>query len=525
MTTPMKIKLSELENFSKQELILLANNATKLQEALKSKRQEHYLKNAHVGQTAFHKDKHRIRLLLAGNRSGKSTCGINEFAWLNIGTHPYKKCKVPIKSAIVLQDFENHCKNVIEPKVKEWIAPNDIKKIERNQSQAIKRILWKSGSITDVYSHDQSLKVFEGSDYDLVWFDEPPPRKIWTALWRGCTDRGGSMFLTGTPLASPWLYHEYQRVKDGSDSLTSATVFDTFVNAKNIGEGNESLGKQRIEDMASQYTADERHARLHGGFVEVQGLIFKNWSQGIHMLDEFEIPHDWPIWESIDPHPHKPWAVVYIAIAPNGTKVLLRSVYVEGVIDEVANQILLLRSQSLPIVHGLQPKIVRTIIDNASSVPMWQRSFQDPTAKRVSVREELESLIGPKCGGPRIEVAPKNVAGKIDVLKRWLHVRERNGKQRADFYVFKNEDSDNFVKEIESYIWDRFRRSDGDELKIKPVKKNDDLIDAVMQVALILGDRDISKEPDIIKWTQGLETYGIKGESTSGRDKARRILI
>lgn len=527
MTAKTKIRLSELQGKSREELLQLANNAIKLKEALKSKRQEVYLQNAHSGQIEFHKDTHRIRLVLAGNRGGKSAGGVNEFAWFNTGTHPFQKCKVPIKSAIVLQDFENHCKNIIEPKIREWINPNDILRIERNQSQAIKKIYWKSGSTTDVYSHEQSLKIFEGSDYDLVWFDEPPPRKIWTALWRGCTDRGGRMFLTGTPLASPWLYREYKRVKDNNDPLTSVIVFDTYKNAKNLGEGDEALGIKRIDELASQYTDDERHARLNGGFVEVQGLIFKNWSQKIHLIDSFEIPHSWEIWESIDPHPHKPWAVAYIAIAPNGAKILIRGVYIEGVLDEIANQILLLRHESLNIQKNLQPRIVKTIIDNASSVPLWSRSYQDPTASRVSVREELESLIGPKVGGPRIQVAPKNVSQKIDILKRWLHTRSRNGKERADFYVLKNEDSSNFVDEIESYIWDRFRKADGDELKVKPVKKNDDLIDAVMQVALILGDGEKSQNAGIVNIAKSFETYGVRGDSTIDKEstKTRPILI
>ena len=510
MTQKIKIKKSELAKLTDEQLRALANQTLKLKEANKARKIQMYFENAHAGQIQMHKSTKRIRYIFAGNRQGKTTSGIVELRCLCMGDHPYKKTKVPIKSAVVLQDFENHCKNVIEPKFKEWIDKKEIVKIERHQLGALKRITWSSGSTTDFYSADQNLKVFEGSDFDVVWVDEPCGRKIWVALWRGCTDRGGIMYLTGTPLTSPWLYKEAMRVRDNGDPLAEVIQYKAFSNAKNIGEGDKELGMKRLEELASQYSAEERVARIEGGFVQLQGLIFKDWSQPVHVRDSFPIPHNWPIYESIDPHPHKPWAVAYIAQAPNGAKILLRACYFDGVLDEIANQILLARSTLLDIKDGMRPNIVASVIDNASSVPTWQRSHTDPTARRISVKEELENMIGPRSGGPRIRVAPKNVAQKIDLFKRWLHVQDRGGAQRPDFYVFQNEDSDNFIGEIEGYVWDRKRTPDGDELKTKPRKKDDDLLDAVMQVALILGESSAG-EADIIELAQGFETYGIRG--------------
>lgn len=504
------LKLSELAKLSQEELVSLANQALQIKESRRAKRQDIYLKNAHEGQIEGHKDNHRILYIFAPNRMGKSSFGINEFAWSNIGNHPYRKCRVPIKSAIVLQDFENHCKNVIEAKFKEWVDPSQVLKVEKNQAQAMKKIFWKSGSVTDIYSHDQDLKVFESSDYDLVWFDEPPPRRIWTALWRSCTDRGGRMYLTGTPLASPWLYKEYNRVKNGSDPICRALLFKPYSNVKNLGEGNEALGRQRIDEWASQYTDEEKEARVNGGFIQLKGLVFKNWDQSKHLIKQFPIPPHWPIWESIDPHPHKAWAVTWTAIAPNGSKILLRACYFEGVIDDIANQILLARESLLEIKDGLRPKIVKCVIDNAASVPLWSKSHVDPTNRRVSVREELEKYIGPQAGGPRVTVAPKNVSSKIAIFQRWLQPRNRNGVIRPDFYVFSNEDAENFIDEIEGYVWDRKRKIDDNELKDKPVKKDDDILDTIMQVALILGDQDFQSEPEVIKLAAGFETYGIR---------------
>jgi hypothetical protein len=507
-TSPTKLSLRNLEGKSQEELLAIAQHVMDLKKSRQAKRLEDYSKTMHAGQEEFHRLNKRICMVFAGNRQGKTACGAVEHIWCATGTHPYKKNKVPLKTAIVGPDFENHNKQILEPKIKEWSPTNSIRKIDRHQGGAMKRIFWTSGSTTDFFSWDQDQMVFEGSDYDVVWFDEPPPAWIWKALWRSCVDRGGRMYMTGTPLMSPWLYEIFQQMKNHDDPLRDYVKFKRNINAKNIGEGDEKLGMQRLEEFASQFTEEEKAARVDGDFVQISGLIFKDWDRSKHVIDKFDIPVQWPIYESIDPHPNKKWAVSWMAIAPNGAKILLKSIYADGVIDEIANQIIYARGE-LPIKDGLQARIVRTFIDNASSVPLWQKSNTDPTARRISVREELENMIGPKgAGGPRVEVCPKNVAHKIDILKQWLHIKKRNEITRPDFFVFDGFNED-FIHEIENWAWDRFRSRNGGELKDKPVKKNDDLLDTVMQVALVLGSKPKDTEGnEIISLIDGLDTYG-----------------
>lgn len=505
-----KLKLSELEGLSQSQLVELIERVSELKEARKFKRTDNYLENMHLGQERFHKDPHRIRYIFAQNRGGKTACGFQELRWRVTGTHPFAKTKIPIRSAVVGPDFENWGKSVFERKFEEWVAPNEVSRIERHQGGAIKCIYWRCGSTTHVFSHDQDMMVFEGTDWDLVWCDEPPPHKIWKALWRGCTDRGGLMYLTGTPLDCEWLLNEYNRLKDlpEGDDLTVIVRFPENANAKNLGGGDEKLGLQRLKEFSDLLSDEERDARMKGIPLQLSGTVFKAWSRTIHLIDPFKIPHNWPIWESIDPHPHKPWAVSYMAVAPNHSKLLLDSYYFEGTIDDVAHSIVMARAQ-LPIKDDMRARIQRTLIDNAASVPTWQRSNADPTARRISVREELELMIGPHgAGGPRVECGPKNVAQKIEIFKRWLQSRERGGRERPDFYVFNTESNlDGFVREVEGYVWDRYKSRDHSDLKTRPVKKNDDILDSVMQVALVLGfPKDMSET--VADLTGGFQGYG-----------------
>ena len=246
-----KIKRSELEKLSKEDLLVIAKEAQKIKEASKHKRIESYWETAHQAQLDFHKAgaNYRIRYFSGGNRSGKSTAGFVEDIMLSLGVHPHIKNRVPNRGYVIVQDYENAAKNILEVKLNEWCPPDEIQKIERNQSGAIRRVTFKNGSTWDVLSHDQDMKVFEGFDGDWAHFDEPPPKNIYTAVWRGLTDRGGIMHMTATPLASPWLFQEYKKALEG-DALRWFRFVKTTENAKNIGEGDESLGLKRIGDFS-----------------------------------------------------------------------------------------------------------------------------------------------------------------------------------------------------------------------------------------------------------------------------------
>lgn len=399
--------------------------------------------------------------------------------WCLLGRHPFRRLRLPLKGVVVVQDFENHAKNILEPKILQWAPSSSILKAERNQNGAWRKLHFSGGSTLDVLSHDQDIKVFEGGDYDIFWGDEPTPKHIFNALWRGLTDRGGFAYITATPLTSPWMYQEIKRAEQG-DTLRWFRYVDTTKNAKNIGEGDETLGLKRIEEFASMLDPEEREARLHGKFVHMQGLIFKPWDRAHHLIQEFEWPNSWPIVESIDPHPHKPYGISWIGIAENGAKILIRSGLFEGTIEDIAEQVLYERTL-IRISGKSKPRIVRGLIDNYASVSLWQKSNTEPTARRLSVREELENLIGPRSGGPRLEVAPKNVKGKIDLFKQWLHI---GPDKKSDFYVFDIQENERFIYEIENYVWDTKRGGVLQGLKDQPLKKDDDILDSVLQMAL-----------------------------------------
>jgi phage terminase large subunit-like protein len=492
MTKPALTK-SKLKNLSQEELFELATRLKNVNDAKQQNRLKAYLDTAHQKQLDFHNNTARVRLFLGGNRSGKTTAGTVEMLWRLLGIHPFQECKTPIKACMLAQDFQTHVKDIIEPKLMEWAPTGAFRRLERNQQGALTKAILKNGSILDLKSHDQDLKVFEGSDYDYLWCDEPPPEPAFKALFRGLTDRGGTATITGTPITQPWIHDLYQKAKLDKTNMYWAEFVDTADNVINIGEGNSELGEKRIREFADLLDPEEREARIKGRFLHLQGLIFKAWDRNLHLIKPFDWPADWPIWISIDPHPRKPWAVSWIGMTPSGNKILLRSDLVDGVCEDVAEFILHAREE-IQLDRDTKPKIVKTIIDNYANV-------ESMVKRQTTITDELNSYLYPTI--PRAVSGPKNVKQKIDIFKTWLKSTETKYGKRPTFFAFDGGANDRFVYEIEHYVWAKMRGRNYGEYKDAPEKTSDDILDSLMQVALILGQQTPGTDvPKTIRYTK-----------------------
>jgi phage terminase large subunit-like protein len=487
------LSLEELKKLPKDQLFELAVKLDNHQRVIKNNKLEVYLENKNSGQTAFHRAPHRIRIYLGGNRSGKTTAGVNEFQMLMRGIHPYRTTKLPLKGLIVAQDFTTHVNDIIVPKIEEWFPPEVIpeKKRKKNAQGVYTHFGLTNDGKIDIKSHDQKLKVYEGSDYDIVWFDEPPPQDIFKAVWRGLTDRGGICFITGTPIVEPWMYDKIcEADKTDMQGNIWYQYVNSYENAKNIGEGDEELGIKRLREFEDELDPEEREARIKGHFLHLSGLIFKTWRRKDHWVKPFAWPEHWPIWYSVDPHPRKPWAVSFIGFSPKGYKFLISSAYVEGICEDVARTIFEMRD-AIETTGG-KPKITRGYIDNYASV--------ESMVKKVTIIDELNSHLYPFL--PKVQTAPKNVSQKISIFKEWLKVQDTKYGPMPKFMAFNCAENMDFLYEIEHYRWAKKKgRALNAALKDAPVKEDDDILDTILQVALVVGnDSDGERKEEKINY-------------------------
>lgn len=407
------------------------------------------------------RSKAKIRLVLGGNRSGKSEWGVIEAISHALGYRPYLKqddpdylvdVKIPSRGRICGEDYRNHIGNIIIPKLREWIPKGEIAEIKKNPQGV--EILWvlKNGSTLELMTYEQESDKFEGADSDWVWFDEPPPRAIFIASYRGLVDRNGKCWFSMTPLKEPWIKNElWDKQKDTNASI-DGFIFDIL---DNVGFG---LTKKAVIKFEEMLTPEEKESRLRGKFMHLAGLVYKEFDYSVHAIKPFEIPLDWPIYLAIDPHPRTPHAVLFMAVSPDGTKYIFDELFRACLVEELAQYI-------KAKLNGRKPRMV--LIDPASGIPnpISGGNFQTELAKHgiFTVKASKELSLG------------------ITRVKRAL-TPKFNGTPEIFFF---NTLKETFY-EFSNYVWDDYKGKSQTERNPKnaPRDKDDHMMECLYRLLL-----------------------------------------
>ena len=166
-------------------------------------------------------------------------------------------------------------------------------------------------------TYEQDVKEFESATLGFVWCDEPPPREIYTANIARLR-MGGIIMITETPLSgSQWLYDDFtdkppETLKRQRKFIIHAELEDACAEHGIRG----FIPHEKIEEMGEQYEDEnEREARIFGKHAHLLGLVFKKWSERIHVIKPFKLlPADWLTVHALDPHTKVNDAVFYLVI-------------------------------------------------------------------------------------------------------------------------------------------------------------------------------------------------------------------
>jgi hypothetical protein len=83
-----------------------------------------------------------------------------------------------------------------------------------------------------------------------------------------------------------------------------------------------------IMNMISEYSEEDKQARVHGRFQHLTGLVLKKMSRQIHVIRPFQIrPQDFCVIELLDCHPRNPDAVMWVAFNEKGEKYVVDELY------------------------------------------------------------------------------------------------------------------------------------------------------------------------------------------------------
>ena len=409
-------------------------------------------------QLPFHRSIKRIRAVFGANRSGKSVGGATEAVWYATGTHPYKDIPTPNYGRIVCTDFTNGIEKVIIPEVRKWL-PRAMLKHYHVEARTMELT---NGSTIEFMSYDQDVEKFASSSRHWTWFDEEPPQNIYNECRMRLIDTKGDLWITMTPTRGmTWVY---------SDIYEKAGI-DPNIDIFNLGVyDNPYVDNEEIDMIKMGLSEGEIEARIYGKFVQLSGLIYREFKVNKHLMKRFALPSHWPKICAIDPHPRIPTAILYMAVArldefrafctknniklPDGWNPQKTEIYI--VYDEVypGNSMLIAETAEVMKAHEGTDYISYRLIDNSANTP-------DPVVG-TTIREEFEKH------GIRTLLADKDIPNRI------FKVRDRLQTDSMLFF----DDLSECIWEIQHYSWDDYKiGKDYKDPKEKPRKKRDHMMD------------------------------------------------
>lgn len=364
----------------------------------------------------------------------------------------------PRRVAWIGQGWETHIKSVILPALKFW-WPEDMPAKPRKNNQGVDAT-WEFWSRSHdkgmqgelhIFSTSQDVTVFEGSQWDLVIYDEPAPRDIRIACARGLVDRKGRELFTCTLLNQAWIWRDVIRatLPDGSPD---PSVFNISGDSSvNIGYG---ITQEGIDQFAKTLNKDEYQSRILGKPSFLSTLVCPRFDRNIHIKERFTIPLDALITISIDFHPSKPWCATFMAHTKQGLKYICDEIEFRGNAKSFAEEVIrVIRLRDYA-------RVERVIIDplSKSGMPNDMDTF--------SVVEETIAAYG-----YALEVASKDKDNGIATLNGLLWT----DNEMPALYFFR--DCVRTIQEIEDWMYCKDT--------LKPVKENDDFVETLYRHCLL----------------------------------------
>ncbi len=268
----------------------------------------HYMKE-YEKQKQFTLTDKRIRLLLGGNRSGKTIWGAHECSRFMHKEHPVIEFDAqPMGIWVCTESYDVH-RDVLQPMLKKYLEP------KRILDQAfIKAGCWSwikylavDGTITEVSfkSYDAGRDKFQGAGKQLIWFDEECPYDIWEeCVVRVEAGRKLRIILTMTPVnGMTWVY-DHLYLNTANDDIGVMTV---------TWDDNVFLSLEEKAEMARGLTDQALQVRREGKFIRMTGLVCPWFARDVH-VKPLQFNPGWTLYRAIDFGFSNPTCCIWIGV-------------------------------------------------------------------------------------------------------------------------------------------------------------------------------------------------------------------
>lgn len=244
----------------------------------------------HDKQRQFHRSSKPGRQFIGGNRSGKTVGGATEAIWYALGTHPYKELpwKPPLRLRVVTVNVTDGLEKIVVPEIKRWIPASALQNgsWEDSYSKSLRTLTLANGSFIEFMTHEQDLDSFAGTSRHGIWFDEEPPKHIFTECKLRLLDTEGHWWMTMTPVEGmTWTFEEIYESPDRE-------FIDIIEVDMDENPHLSEMGKRMVLQGLSKEDID---ARKKGQYVALGGVIYPTFDFEKHVIE----PHLPPVGENV----------------------------------------------------------------------------------------------------------------------------------------------------------------------------------------------------------------------------------
>lgn len=407
----------------------------------------------HQKQIEFHSASQPRRLFLGGNRSGKTVGGAVEAVWWLTGRHPYRKTPPPpVRGRIIAVDFLNGVEKIVRPELARWLPASELKggSWSSAYNKELRTLTLENGSSVEFMSYDQELDKFAGTSRHFIWFDEEPPKDIYTENLLRLLDVQGSFWITMTPVEGmTWIYDDLYLAARLNPNISVIEVDMTENTYLNTGE---------IDEFLSGLSEDDITARKHGKFVQLGGLIYKNFSPA-NIINPMTPPKEWLWVAGLDHGLNNPTAWLWASVGPDGQIIIHHEHYESGqLIDYHAAR-----------VHSINQEHQR--------IPDYY--VGDPSIRNTDPITGTSVLLEYTNNGIPIILGNNDVKAGINKVAQYIEGINKQPK------LFITRNCVNLLNEIQRYRWATWaikKHNFDKDKKEEPHKKNDHACDALRYI-------------------------------------------
>jgi hypothetical protein len=256
----------------------------------------------HKTQAIVASDNHDYRVVNCGRQWGKTTLAVYEMV-----ACAYSKAGVEVAYFATTYD---QARNIA------WRILKDASRAawskEPNESRLELFIKTQDGGESRITLRGfENVETARGQQFDLLVIDEVAQMRNWDYAWQAILEptlafRQGKALFISTPVG----FNHFKTMYDwGQDDKYSAWKSWRF---KSLD--NPFLPADRVERARLQNTPDYFAQEYEADFTKATGMAFKTWNREIHLIDKFDVPHEWQRGRGFDYGSNDPTASVRIAI-------------------------------------------------------------------------------------------------------------------------------------------------------------------------------------------------------------------